>query len=172
MVTAKSPKVEGPKLEENTLDEKTGAAIAELSQRNSDNNAEIVMQKTGVTVKDPSALVSETHDQIRTEVVAGTYKQDRHLETLELERLDHQKTMQHALGLVSAPATDELMATAKARAENLKSQSRDKSNDKVQNSVPANYRVKMLDNDGNIEAVNVVTGRTYTGPASELTKDI
>lgn len=134
-----------------------------------DENVQMVVQRTGQLVGDVEGLVAETRDQLVAEAKAGEYREDPKLDTLALEQLDHQRTLERALGIGEADDSEKLMQAAMKRAEGLKDKKRDTSKDNVLNSIPANWRVT-TNKDGSISAVNVVTNKTFEGDPKDLFK--
>lgn len=133
--------------------------------------AEAALVKTGQVVNDTPALVAEARDQLITEANAvGTVIEDEKMDTLTLEQLDHARTLADALGVSEdTPSNEELIESAKARVEKLKAIPRDKQKDKILESIPANWRITPK-GKGQIEAINIYTGRTFEGSPKDLLK--
>ena len=142
----------------------------------SEQAVEMIVARTGQLPADQTALVAELADQVRTEAEAETQALAIATGTndaLNLERLDHARTLAQALGVSVDPTTEEdRVAAAKARNEVLLSRKRDTSKDNVANSRPANWAVNAASADGDVDAYNTITGKTYKGPAADMFKQV
>jgi len=136
---------------------------------------DMVVNRTGQLPADVNALTAELHDQVLTEAKAETTIQKAVAgdvrDALTLERLDHARTLQHALGLstVSSSNPEEARKLAEERHAKLKKATRDTTKDNVHNSKPSNWIVTASDDSG-IKAYNKITGKEYDGPADGLMK--
>jgi len=134
-------------------------------------NVEKALTDTGKLVEDRKALVAETRDQLETEAKAKVYKQDVRLDTLQLEQLDHQRTLAKALGVDETETNADLMKSARERAQKMKDVKRDTTKDNVHESKPSNWRIETI-GDGKIRAVNIITHREFTGAPGDLMKPV
>jgi len=134
-------------------------------------NVEKALTDTGKLVEDRKALVAETRDQLETEQKARLYKQDVKLDTLQLEQLDHQRTLAGALGADDAVSNADLMKSAKERAAKMKDVKRDTTKDNVHESKPSNWRIESIGDD-KIRAVNIITHREFEGSPKDLMKPV
>jgi hypothetical protein len=133
-----------------------------------------IVNTTGQIPADVEALEAELVDQVNVEAEAerkqGAPLDHTTMDALTLERLDHARTLKQALGLVSDNDAEQNRKLAEERNKVLKDKTRDTSKDNVHNSRPANWIVTKVDADGDVEAYNRITGKEYSGPATELMK--
>jgi len=134
-------------------------------------NVEKALTDTGKLVDDRKALVAETRDQLEVEAKAKTYKRDTKLDTLQLEQLDHQRTLAQALGVDDKETNEDLMKSAQNRAAKMKDVKRDTTKDNVHESKPSNWRIESTGDD-QITAVNIITHRVFKGSPKDLMKPV
>jgi hypothetical protein len=171
---------ETEKLPVSRVTERNTQESEDVSETNKDTGerasaaVDMVVARTGQVPSDVNALEAELNDQVLAEAEAE--KQSVALspevhDALTLERRDHARTLQQALGLtnVEGQDPDSLRKLAEERNKVLQDRSRDTSKDNVLNSIPSNWIVTKSDAD-NIEAYNRFTGKEYSGPPADLMK--